>query len=240
MARGVRGRRLRASPGVRSIAMNPVLRDGIVAEEHRYILAVGSATPVWTKWPGITEPPAEREQTGRPRTRGSLAPGAPRASTVRKVMVRCSPRWPSRVVRGSLASGTLLGLEAVVLSIQRGRRYLLATLAQAASSRYTIEQCFEEATDDVGLDHREVRTWSSWHRHITLGMMALAWLASTWAILPDEGCLLYARRREAAATDRSLVRPMIQVRLQYWPMCAGMVRLRTPASPWCPPTTRRR
>ena len=29
----------------------------------------------------------------------------------------------------------------------------LATLAHVASSRYTIEQCFEDAKDDVGLDH---------------------------------------------------------------------------------------
>jgi hypothetical protein len=64
----------------------------------------------------------------------------------------------------------------------------LAMLAHVASSRYTIEQCFEEAKDDVGLDHYEVRTWPSWHRYITLGMMALAWLASARAMLPNEGC----------------------------------------------------
>jgi hypothetical protein len=68
----------------------------------------------------------------------------------------------------------------------------LATLVHVASSRYTIEQCFEEAKDDVGLDHYEVRTWSSWHRYITLAMMALAWLASVRAKLPDEGCFSYA------------------------------------------------
>jgi hypothetical protein len=68
----------------------------------------------------------------------------------------------------------------------------LARLAHVASSRYTIEQCFEEAKDDVGLDHYEVRTWPSWHRYITLGMMALAWLASARALLPTEDCFPYA------------------------------------------------
>jgi SRSO17 transposase len=48
----------------------------------------------------------------------------------------------------------------------------LTTLVHVASSRYTIEQCFEEAKDDVGQDHHEVRTWPSWHRYITLGMVA--------------------------------------------------------------------
>ena len=54
----------------------------------------------------------------------------------------------------------------------------LATLARVAATRFRIEQLFEEAKDDVGLDHYEVRTWPAWHRHITLAMMALAWLAS--------------------------------------------------------------
>jgi SRSO17 transposase len=54
----------------------------------------------------------------------------------------------------------------------------LLTLAQVASTRYTVEQCIEEAKGETGLDHYEVRYWHSWHRHITLSMMAHAWLAS--------------------------------------------------------------
>jgi SRSO17 transposase len=54
----------------------------------------------------------------------------------------------------------------------------LLTLAQVASTRYTVEQCIEEAKGETGLDHYEVRCWHSWHRHITLSMMAHAWLAS--------------------------------------------------------------
>ena len=54
----------------------------------------------------------------------------------------------------------------------------LMQLAQVASTRYTVEQCIEEAKGETGLDEYEVRYWHSWHRHITLSMMALAWLAS--------------------------------------------------------------
>ena len=53
----------------------------------------------------------------------------------------------------------------------------LLTLAQVASTRYTIEQCFEEAKGETGLDHYQVRYWPSWYRHITLSMMAHVWLA---------------------------------------------------------------
>jgi len=54
----------------------------------------------------------------------------------------------------------------------------LATLVSVASRRYTVEQCIEEAKGETGLDEYEVRFWHSWYRHITLSMMAHAWLAS--------------------------------------------------------------
>lgn len=54
----------------------------------------------------------------------------------------------------------------------------LETLAHIASSRFKIEQCFEEAKGETGLDHYEVRYYHSWYRHITLSMMAHAWLAA--------------------------------------------------------------
>lgn len=54
----------------------------------------------------------------------------------------------------------------------------LLTLTQVASTRYTVEQCIEEAKGETGLDQYEVRYWHSWYRHITLSMMAHAWLAS--------------------------------------------------------------
>lgn len=54
----------------------------------------------------------------------------------------------------------------------------LLKLAQVASTRYTVEQCIEEGKGETGLDEYEVRTWHSWYRHITLSMMAHAWLAS--------------------------------------------------------------
>src|SRR5262249_13201705 len=53
----------------------------------------------------------------------------------------------------------------------------LQQLAQVASTRYTVEQCIEEAKGEAGFDRYEVRTWPSWYRHITLTMLAHAWLA---------------------------------------------------------------
>ena len=53
----------------------------------------------------------------------------------------------------------------------------LEELARVAGSRWAIEECFEEAKGQVGLDQYEVRRWDGWYRHITLAMLAQAYLA---------------------------------------------------------------
>jgi SRSO17 transposase len=52
----------------------------------------------------------------------------------------------------------------------------LPELVRIAGMRWTIEACFEAAKGEVGLDHYEVRSWTGWHRHITLAMLAHAYL----------------------------------------------------------------
>ena len=42
-----------------------------------------------------------------------------------------------------------------------------------AGTRWAIEECFEEAKGQVGLDQYEVRRWDGWYRHITLAMLAM-------------------------------------------------------------------
>jgi SRSO17 transposase len=54
----------------------------------------------------------------------------------------------------------------------------LATLARVAGMRWTVEECFEVAKPEVGLDEYEVRSWQGWYRHITLAMLALAFLVA--------------------------------------------------------------
>ena len=52
----------------------------------------------------------------------------------------------------------------------------LLEMATAIGTRWTVEQCFEEGKGEVGLDHYEVRSWQGWYRHITLCMLAHAFL----------------------------------------------------------------
>ena len=46
-----------------------------------------------------------------------------------------------------------------------------------AGIRWAIEECIEEAKGQVGLDQYEVRRWDGWYRHITLALLAHAYLA---------------------------------------------------------------
>ena len=52
----------------------------------------------------------------------------------------------------------------------------LAELVRIAGQRWRIENCFEEAKGETGLDEYEVRSWTGWYRHITLSMLAHAYL----------------------------------------------------------------
>jgi SRSO17 transposase len=57
------------------------------------------------------------------------------------------------------------------------RRSTVADLAWVAGSRWHVEECFQQAKNEAGLDHYQVRSWRAWYAHITLSMLALAWLA---------------------------------------------------------------
>lgn len=52
----------------------------------------------------------------------------------------------------------------------------LSELVRVAGTRWFIEECFQAAKGQVGLDPYQVRHWAAWHRHITLAMLALAFL----------------------------------------------------------------
>jgi len=182
------------------------LRDLIARRERWYVLAVRTHTPVWTERPAVVEP--EVQERGRPRTKTRLVEDAPAATTVKEVVARWSEsQWQRLAVaegeKGWIAydwacqrvvesCDGLPGRDAWLLarrsvSDATNIAYYLSNapddtpllkLAQVASSRYTVEQCIEEAKGEVGLDEYEVRYWHSWHRHITLSMMAHAWLAA--------------------------------------------------------------
>jgi SRSO17 transposase len=57
----------------------------------------------------------------------------------------------------------------------------LEKLVEVAGLRWAVEESLESAKGEVGLDHYEVRKWEGWYRHITLALLAHAFLTVTRA-----------------------------------------------------------
>ena len=55
----------------------------------------------------------------------------------------------------------------------------LVGLVRVAGIRWAIEDGFQQVKNEVGLDHYEVRRWPGWYRHITLALLAHAFLVVT-------------------------------------------------------------
>jgi SRSO17 transposase len=51
------------------------------------------------------------------------------------------------------------------------------TLVRVEGHRWAIEDSFETAKNELGLDHNETRSWHGWHRHVSLVMLAFAMMA---------------------------------------------------------------
>jgi len=184
---------------------NPELRAGLERRGVRYVLAVSASSEVWPEPPVVRAPVAVANAQGRPRTRPSVStPSVPVADLAaswdpedwQRLAVHQGERGPivydwvaRRVIHKRaglpLAEGWLL-VRRSISNPTEVAYYLsnasadtsLEQLAHVASSRYRVEQCFEEAKDDFGLDQYEVRSWTAWHRFMTLCMMAMAWVAS--------------------------------------------------------------
>ncbi len=54
----------------------------------------------------------------------------------------------------------------------------IETLVRVEGTRWRIEEGFETAKNELGLDHNETRSWHGWHRHISLVMLAYAMMAA--------------------------------------------------------------
>jgi SRSO17 transposase len=54
----------------------------------------------------------------------------------------------------------------------------VAVLVTVEGQRWAIEDGFETAKNELGLDHNETRSWHGWHRHVSLVMLAFAMMAA--------------------------------------------------------------
>jgi SRSO17 transposase len=70
-------------------------------------------------------------------------------------------------------------------------------LIRVAGSRWAIEECFQSAKNETGLDQYQVRRYDAWYRHATLAMLAHAYLSVTAATAPKALAAASSRSRSA-------------------------------------------
>jgi SRSO17 transposase len=83
----------------------------------------------------------------------------------------------------------------------------IGTLVRVEGHRWAIEDGFETAKNELGLDHNETRSWHGWHRHVSLVMLAFAMLAAIRcranAPTPPKIPIRLARTRQTSSAGRS-------------------------------------
>lgn len=165
------------------------LRGWLEGQECSYVLAVPSTHAVWSR--------------GRPRTVAELAAALPTQAWARRSAGEGSQgprlydwawvRLPYEDVAPGRAQWLLVRRSLPDLQqpdtspeLKYYRAYgpeetALAELVRVAGRRWTIEEAFEQAKGEVGLDEYEVRRYDAWARHITLALLAHAALEVTRA-----------------------------------------------------------
>ncbi|WP_433859795.1 IS701 family transposase [Streptomyces kronopolitis] len=63
----------------------------------------------------------------------------------------------------------------------------VAELVRIAGTRWAIEEAFQAAKNECGLDQYEVRRYPGWYQHITLAMLAHAFLAAMASAAAEKG-----------------------------------------------------
>jgi len=164
------------------------LRLWLESQRRAYVLAIAKrdlmeTEPRWKQ--AETQIAALPTETWQCRSAGDGAKG-PRLYDWALLPLDLEPGTGFRyalLARRSLTDPTELAYYAVYAPVTT----TLPILVQVVGQRWTVEECFESAKQDVGLDEYEVRHWTGWYRHITLAMWALAFLTVTRAeLMADE------------------------------------------------------
>jgi SRSO17 transposase len=183
-----------------AFGQSPEFRDGVAAGGWQYVLEVPADTPVWPLEPtwetpvysGRGRPPAPRVVKGERQTVAERAAALP-PEAWQVLLVAEGTQGPRvyrfaaervRETRARKPGQRLWLVQRQNLDGSEPRYYFsnapadtpLATLARVSASRWPIETEFEVEKSEVGLDEYEVRGWWGWQHHMTMCLLASAFL----------------------------------------------------------------
>lgn len=153
------------------------LREWLESEKKGYVLAVACSARIETKaGPKRADElaalvPEEAWQ------RISCADGSKGPRLYDWALVATDREDRHLMVRRSLQPGEKGEIELAFYRCYSPEPVTLAEFAAVAGARWGIEDCFSEAKNEAGLDHYQVRKYRAWYRHVTLSMLAHAFLA---------------------------------------------------------------
>lgn len=154
---------------------NGKLRQWLEEHEHPYVLAVSSNMHVFVDWREASVAEFQRELTEKDWHRLSAGEGSkgPRIYDWAQVSLNSPDDFErTLLIRRNIAKPE----EVAYYRVFATKSTSLEEMVRVAGSRWSIEECFEAAKGEVGLDQYEVRSWQGWYRHITLALLAFAFL----------------------------------------------------------------
>jgi len=89
-----------------------------------------------------------------------------------------NPRLSGTWTRGLLIRRTIGDQSLAYFTTWCPAETTIEKLVAVEGNRWAIEDSFETAKTELGLDHNETRSWHGWHRHVSLVMLAFAMLAT--------------------------------------------------------------
>jgi len=146
--------------------------------ELRYVVGVASNQAVWAGWEQLRIDALLGDLAEEDWTRLSCGDGAkgPRFYDWAAVRLNCPVADWERWALGRRSISDPEEYAYALVFVPTGTT--LDDVVRVAGRRWTIERAFEEAKGEVGLDEYEVRSWTGWYRHITLALLAHAFLAA--------------------------------------------------------------
>jgi SRSO17 transposase len=153
---------------------NPALRAWLEAQQVNYVMAISCNTRLNTPTGPIQADELAAMAPKRGWQRLSAGAGSKGQRLYDWLLIDPGADAHPLLVRRSISSGELAYYIVGTTSPQP-----LAELVRVAGSRWGVEETFQFAKNETGLDHYQVRKYDAWYRHITLSMLAAAFLAVT-------------------------------------------------------------
>src|SRR5215217_7255684 len=164
---------------------SPALRGWLEGRGVWHVLAVKCTEPLEVSSPnGVVRESAEQLAAGVPAEQWiacSAGHGAKGRRLYDWTRVDLAPPATAGMARWLLVRRSRRDGELAFYACYAPAATPLVGLVRVAGTRWAVEEGFEQAKGEVGLDHYEVRRWPGWYRHITLALLAHAFLAVTRA-----------------------------------------------------------